>query len=163
MTITATKAYRTWRQRLAAPTIGHGSVVQLCRNIIPVALGYDGGGKRTVMTDAETVDLLEQLRERWRTDGGPRAEPQKEDLGREWLTKYQFTHGLPRRDYMSIVEFRLAGFHFYDRWSDAYGEHADIAPVWRAKWDDPDVMPLCYAPAAWQSRRKGDALWWDVR
>ena len=46
---------------------------------------------------------------------------------------------------------------------NAYGEHADIAPVWRAKWDDPDVMPLCYAPAAWQSRRKGDALWWDVR
>lgn len=157
---TPTKAYRTWRQRLAAPTIGHGSVIQLCRNIYPGSIGCRRLGKNSALTEAECEELISAFRARVKLDGGPRATPQKEELGRNWLNEYARRLGLPRdpaHPYLEITEFHLVGIHVYDMWDD----NVDAAPIWRAFWAD--GAHLDYAPTAWQSsfKAKLPKLWWS--
>lgn len=158
------KAYRTWRQRLAAPTISHGSVIQLCRNIYPGSVGCVRYGKNSAVTDDECVELMRAFHARVKLDGGPRAMPDKEGLGRHWLNEYARRMGLPTgpRRYLDIVEFRLVELHIYDRWDDGWGPRVDAAPVWRGFWSDGAYID--YAPTAWQGglSAKLPPLWWEM-
>lgn len=165
MTITTTKAYRTWRQRLAAPTIEHGSVIQLCRNIYPGTKGAARHGRNTTLEDWECTQLIDQLTARIAEDHGPRATEQNEQRGRDWLNEYARRLGLPPASelrYLDIVEMRLNGFYVYDEVHDRWGYRVEAAPIWRALF--PDGTVLRYAPTAWQSSLSGakQNLWWEV-
>lgn len=158
-TQTPTKAYREWRQRLAEPTISHGRVIQLARGIYPHSRGAMSGGHRSALTEQECRDLIAQLHARVRVDGGIRATPDKEELGRNWLNARRL--GLPNdRRYLDIAEFRLVGFYRYsdeDRWG-----RIEAAPIWHASWSDGRWIE--YAPTAWQATgsRAKTTLWWQV-
>mgnify|MGYP006921290834 CR=1 FL=1 len=163
MTATPTKAYKTWRARLAGPTIGHGFVIQLARGIYPASRGAMMQGRHSSLTETECRELIDQLHARVKVDGGIRAEPQNEERGRHWLNEYARRMGLPMdRRYLDIVEFRLVGFHRY--WEDhtRYGYRIDAAPIWHASWADGTWIE--YAPTAWQGSlsSKLPPLWWQV-
>lgn len=162
-TATPTKAYREWRRRLAEPTIGHGHVIQLARGIYPHSRGAMFGGHRSALTEQECRDLIAQLHARVKVDGGIRATPDKEELGRNWLNEYARRMGLPGdRRYLDIVEFRLVGFYRYGEDDGGWGYRIDAAPIWHATW--PDGRWIEYAPTAWQGglSSKLPKLWWQV-
>lgn len=158
------QAYRTWRQRLAAPTISHGSVIQLYNNIYPGSIGAQRNGKKSALTDDECVELMRTFRSRVAVDGGPRATPDKEELGRHWLNEHARRLGLPisaEHPYLAIETFHLVGLHEYDRFDDRWGLRVSAAPIWRAYWADGSFIG--YAPTAWQGSlsSKLPKLWWE--
>lgn len=156
-----TAIYRSWVERVTNPTIAHGSVIQLARNVYPLSRGYDPQGKRSALEELEAVDIIDTLHDRARLgDGGPRAEAKNEERGRKWLADFERRLGLPHLDWAHIDTFRLVGFHVYWEADDRYGRRMDAAPIWRCHWRDQPYLD--YAPTAWQSTAstKDRDFWW---
>lgn len=144
-----TKIYEQWCDRIEDERISHGHVLQLCHTVVPMAKGYAVHGRRTILRPDEARDVLSRLNTRiTRGDGGPRAMPEKEQVGRTWLTRYWKRLGLPELDFQSIDEFRLCGFHEVGRSTWRGEEHVSLVPMWHASWRN--GLWLNYAPGPWQ-------------
>lgn len=150
------KQLKVWLERVNAPTISHHQVIQLARCVYPMSRGARAGGKASNLEPDEAREIIQAIFHRARLGTGVRATPDNEQRGRDWLNENRRKLELPDVDYLSIVDFRLVGFHIYgeDRWG------MNCAPIWRCSF--PDGSQLDYAPTAWQASmmKEKRQFWW---
>lgn len=157
MTITATSTTggRTWRKRAASGHITHAQAVQFCHAVYSLAQGDSRRGKPCNITDAEAIEVVDIM-----LTTKPLVDEQAAQRGRLWLHRYGHDFGLPKLDYLAIVDFRFVNvYETPGRYSSYY------SPTYEASWAD--GSRLRYAPTAWQAsasigNRKG-AVWFDYK
>lgn len=154
-TITMSSGARVWRKRAASGYITHAQAVQFCHAIYSLAQGDRQRGKRLDITEAEAEQIADEM-----LTTMPIVDEAAAQRGRLWLHRYAADFGLPRLDYLAIVQFRFVDVNETPGRYESY-----YSPIYEATWADGST--LRYAPTPWQASasigdRKG-SLWFNYK
>ena len=154
-TATLSSGARIWRKRAASGFITHPQAVQFCHAVYSLAQGDRQRGKPCNITAAEANEVVDIM-----LSTNPLVDHEAAERGRLWLHRYGHDFGLPKLDYLAIVEFRFVDVHETPGRYESY-----YSPIYEAAWAD--GSRLRYAPTAWQAsasigNRKG-AVWFDYK
>lgn len=134
---------RKWLERIDAPEITRGMILQLQTCILPRAMGYERAGRPLSLDARECEVVLGWLEKRVNEDGGPKVTEKQAKFGRHWCATTGVKQGMPKVDYDAIECFRLADVIAVDE--NTY--RAICAPVYDAYFTDGSV--LRYHTLAW--------------
>lgn len=134
---------KKWMDRVCAPEMSHGLILQMQTCIVPRASGYDRAGRRFSLDQDDCADIVEAFDNRVLWTGGPKVTDEQAEVGRRWLCSTGHRHGMPKINYHDIDHFTLVDFVTADKNSF----RMIVGAVYHAHWPDGAVMR--YAPMPW--------------
>lgn len=132
-----TKAFKTWTERLDSGTLSKSEIAQFAAAVVPIAQGYDAGGRRTNLTQPEA----QQLRDRLRTVPVYLTDSHTEQ-GATWLRK----HGRKVLGLTDEMAEAVAEEDFIFLWNGYVVDGCTRHPVWTVVFEDGRQFRYWYAP-----------------